>query len=48
MATNNTHMKFEIQIPEQARVTLRKPYHLQSPDTLKSSSHFNSDIAENQ
>ena len=36
MATNNMHMKFEIEIPKQTWVTLRKPYQLQHPDTEKS------------
>ena len=30
MATNNMHMKFEIEIPKQTRVALRKPCQLQS------------------
>ena len=29
MATNNMHMKFEIEIPKQTQVTLQKPCHLQ-------------------
>ena len=36
MATHNMHMKFEIEIPKQSRVTLQKPCQLQSPDTEKS------------
>ena len=35
MATNNMHMKFEIEIPKQTQVTLCKPCQLQSPDTKK-------------
>ena len=30
IATNNMHMKFEIEIPKQTWVTLRKPCHLQT------------------
>ena len=36
IATNNMHMKFEIEIPKQSWVTLQKPCQLQSPDTEKS------------
>ena len=36
MATINMHMKFEIEIPKQTWLTLRKPCHLQSPETEKS------------
>ena len=36
MATNNMHMKFEIEIPKQTQVTLQKPCQLQSPDTERS------------
>ena len=36
MATNNMHWKFEIAIPKQIWVMLRKPCHLQSPDIEKS------------
>ena len=36
MATNNMHIKFEIEIPQQTRVTLQKPCQLQSPDNEKS------------
>ena len=38
MTTINMHMKFEVEIPKQTRlthVTLRKPCHLQSPETKK-------------
>ena len=35
MATINIHMKFEIEIPKQTWLTLRKPCHLQSPETEK-------------
>ena len=37
MTTINMHMKFEIEIRKQTRLTLRKPCHLQSPETKKSS-----------
>ena len=30
MATTNRHMKFEIEIPKQTRLALRKPWHLQT------------------
>ena len=33
MTTINMHMKFEIEIPKQTWLTLRKPCHLQSPET---------------
>ena len=33
MATINMHMKFKIEIPKQTSLTLRKPCHLQSPET---------------
>ena len=36
MTTINMHMKFEIEIPKQTWLTLRKPCHLQSPETKKS------------
>ena len=36
MTTINMHMKFEIEIPKQTWLTLRKPCHLQSPETEKS------------
>ena len=36
MTTINRHMKFDIEIPKQTRLTLRKPCHLQSPETKKS------------
>ena len=36
MATINMHMKFEIEILKQTWHTLRKPCHLQSPETEKS------------
>ena len=36
MTTINMHMKFEIEIPKQAWLTLWKPCHLQSPETEKS------------
>ena len=36
MATNNTHMKFGIEVPKQTGVTLEKPCHRQSLDTEKS------------
>ena len=36
MTTINMHMKFEIEIPKQTRLTLRKTCHLQSPETKKS------------
>ena len=32
MTTINMHMKFEIEIPKQTWLTLRKPCHLQSPE----------------
>ena len=35
MITINMHMKFEIEIPKQTWLTLRKPCHLQSPETEK-------------
>ena len=35
MTTMNMHMKFEIEIPKQTWLTLRKPCHLQSPETEK-------------
>ena len=35
MTTINMPMKFEIEIPRQTWVTLRKPCHLQSPETEK-------------
>ena len=35
MTTINMHMKFEIEIPKQTWLTLRKPGHLQSPETKK-------------
>ena len=52
MATNNMHMKFEIEIPKRTWITLQKPCRLQSPDTGKPNmapgGHFECDIAENQ
>ena len=36
MATNEIHIKFEIEIPKQTRVTLQNPCQQQSPDTAKS------------
>ena len=36
MTTINMYMKFEIEIPKQTWLTLRKPCHLQSPETEKS------------
>ena len=36
MATNNMHIKFEIEIPKQTQVTFQKPCHPQSPNTEKS------------
>ena len=36
MATIYIHMKFEIEIPKQIWLTLRKPCHLQSPETENS------------
>ena len=55
MTTINMHMKFEIEIPKQTWRTLRKPCHLQSPETEKSNmaarrpcGHFENDDAENQ
>ena len=36
MNTINLHMKFEIEMPKQTWLTLRKPCHLQSPETEKS------------
>ena len=36
MTTINMHMKFEIEIPKQTRLTLRETCHLQSPETKKS------------
>ena len=36
MTTINMHMKFEIEISKQTWLTLRKPCHLQSPETEKS------------
>ena len=36
MTTINMHMKFEIKIPKQTWLTLRKACHLQSPETEKS------------
>ena len=33
MTTINMHMKFEIEIPKPTWLTLRKPCHLQSPET---------------
>ena len=36
MTTINMHMKFEIEIPKQTWLTLRKPCDLQSPETKKS------------
>ena len=35
MTTINKHMKFEIEIPKQTWLTLRKPCCLQSPETEK-------------
>ena len=52
MTTINTHMKFEIEIPKQTWLTLRKPCHLQSPETQNpiwpQGGHFEINIAENQ
>ena len=36
MTTINMHMKFEMEIPKQTWLTLRKPCRLQSPETKKS------------
>ena len=36
MTTISMHMKFEIEIPKQTWLTLRKPCHLQRPETEKS------------
>ena len=36
MPTNHMHTKFEIEIPKQTQVTLRKPCQIQSLDTEKS------------
>ena len=36
MTTISMNMKFEIEIPKQTWLTLRKPCHLQSPETEKS------------
>ena len=38
MTTINMHMKFEIEIPKQTRLTLRKLCHLQSPETKQGKS----------
>ena len=52
MATISMHMKSEIEIPKQTSLTLRKPCHLQSPETEKSNMAarrtFENDVAENQ
>ena len=36
MTTIKMYMKFEIEIPKQTGLTLRKPCHLQGPETEKS------------
>ena len=36
MTTINMYMKFEIEIPKQTWLTLRKPCHIQSPEIEKS------------
>ena len=55
MTTINKHMKFEIEIPKQTWLILRKPCRLQSPETKKKKKliwlpggHFDNDFAENQ
>ena len=52
MTTINKHMKFEIDIPKQTWLMLRKPCRLQSPETEKSNMAtrrpFENYVTENQ
>ena len=48
MATINMHMKFEIEIPKQTWLMLRKPCRLQTDGRTDGQTHFEINIAENQ